>query len=101
MPSFSPDSARDWESLVADLVAEVLVDRGTDPATARQLRTDRSLWSRDLTSFGLGSLDWISLATRVEAETGVELPDEALLEPRHRCVEGWSEALRQKRAGGS
>jgi acyl carrier protein len=49
--------------------------------------------TRDLALLGLGSLDWMSLGIRVEAETGLELPDHVLLDPAHRCVAGWAAAL--------
>lgn len=79
--------------LVATYVAQALTDRVGHGPSAEQLMEDPGLRHRDFALLGLGSLDWISLAARLETETGVEFPDQVLLEPKSRCLAGWSRAL--------
>ncbi|MBB1158671.1 acyl carrier protein [Amycolatopsis dendrobii] len=79
--------------LVAALVADALASQGLRAVTARELIADPELCTCDLARFGLGSLDWIALATRLERQTGVELPDGALLDDERRSIAGWATAL--------
>lgn len=87
------------EVIVASHVVRALVSRGIEISTVGELLRDKSLRLRDLALLGLGSLDWMALATQLEDATGVELPDLVLLEPEHRCVTGWAEALFVEGAG--
>lgn len=98
VPSSSADdsvSVRQLECdlLVATHVAQALADCGINSPEAEELIESPSLRSRDLALLGLGSLDWIALAIQLETETGVQLPDHALVETEHRCVRGWANAL--------
>jgi acyl carrier protein len=98
VPSFSADGGAyphhiHCDLLVATRVAQALADQGIHGPEARELMENPSLRFRDLALLGLGSLDWITLATQLEAETGVQLPDHVLVESAHRCVNGWSNAL--------
>ncbi len=88
-------SARQIECdlLVATHVVRALADCGIHSPEARELIENPCLLSRDLALLGLGSLDWIALATQLETETGVQLPDHVLVETEHRCVRGWAKAL--------
>ncbi|MFJ3719935.1 phosphopantetheine-binding protein [Streptomyces sp. NPDC090057] len=84
---------RACELLVARLVVEVMADRGIAAPEAEELAEDAELRTRDLSLLGLGSLDWIALATRLEDMIGAEIPDQVLLAPERRCVAGWGEAV--------
>lgn len=88
-----PPHHREYELLVASQIVETLAGLGMHLMTTRELVDDPDLRSRDLALFGLSSLDWIGLAARLEAQTGLELPDHVLLESEHRCVDGWAEAI--------
>lgn len=79
--------------LVAVPVARMLAERGGHGPSAERLASDPELRRMDFALLGLGSLDWLSLAVRLETETGVEFPDQALLQPDSRCVAGWSQVL--------
>lgn len=82
------------ESLVAGLVAERLSEGpGERIWTANELVTDASLRRTDFALLGLGSLDWMALATQVEKRSGVELTDEVLLDSKLRTVAGWAACL--------
>ncbi|WP_290055711.1 acyl carrier protein [Amycolatopsis solani] len=83
----------EYELLVATQVVEAFGELGIPVATVEEILENPSLRRRDFARLGLGSLDWIALAGKVEAVTGAELPDRALLEPEHRCVSGWAAAL--------
>ncbi|MFJ4858682.1 acyl carrier protein [Streptomyces sp. NPDC088730] len=84
---------RDCELLVAGLVVRAMAERGIEPPDAAALAQDDALRTRDLALFGLDSLDWIALATRLEETIDAELPDEALITPAHRSVAGWGAAV--------
>jgi hypothetical protein len=84
---------REFDLLVATHVVQVLANLGINTIGVGDLLENQDLRSRDLAALGLGSLDWIDLAARLESDTGVELPDHVLLEPEHRCVGRWAEAL--------
>ncbi|MEU5049076.1 acyl carrier protein [Streptomyces sp. NPDC021096] len=81
------------ELLVARHVVRALTERGIDAPKAENLIEDTELRNRDLSLFGLNSLDWIALATRLENEVGAEIPDHVLVSPEYRCVAGWGEAV--------
>jgi hypothetical protein len=83
----------DHEILVATQLAEALAERGIPAGTAEEIVRNREWCHRDYALLGLGSLDWLAIAVKVEAATGAELPDYALLESEHRCVSGWAAAL--------
>ncbi|MCC9312340.1 acyl carrier protein [Kitasatospora sp. RB6PN24] len=91
---FEQNRLRDLEHLVAGLVAERLSERpGERGWTAEELLADASLCRTDFALLGLGSLDWMALATQVEKRSGAELTDEALLESEQRTVAGWAACL--------
>ncbi|MDQ7809144.1 phosphopantetheine-binding protein [Amycolatopsis sp. A133] len=83
----------DHELLVATQLAETLAERGISAGTAEEIVRNYEWCHRDFALLGLGSLDWLAIAVKVEAAAGVELPEYALLEPEHRCVSGWAAAL--------
>ncbi|HEY3465627.1 MAG TPA: phosphopantetheine-binding protein [Amycolatopsis sp.] len=83
----------DHELLVATQLAETLAERGIPAGTAEEIVRNRDWCHQDYAQFGLGSLDWLAIAVKVEAATGAELPDHVLLEPEHRSVSGWAAAL--------
>lgn len=84
---------RGCELFIADIVAEFLAANGIGGIQASDLADDPELRLRDFALLGLGSLDWMALATRVEAGAGAELDDEALINPERRCIVGWSRSL--------
>lgn len=86
--------------LVARLVVRAMSDRGIDPPQARTLVEDAELRTRDLSLFGLSSLDWMALATRLEEAIGAEIPDEVLVTPQKRSVAGWGAAVLTVRTAG-
>ncbi|MGQ4487584.1 phosphopantetheine-binding protein [Streptomyces sp. SAS_281] len=81
------------ELLVAQLVVGAMSDRGINAPKADELVEDPGLRTRDLSLFGLSSLDWIALATRLENTIGAEIPDQVLVTPKQRCVAGWGQAI--------
>ncbi|MFD5483431.1 acyl carrier protein [Streptomyces hawaiiensis] len=81
------------ELLIAGLIVRAMGDRGIAAPKAEELVEDAGLRTRDLSLFGLGSLDWIALATQLEDTIGAEIPDHVLISPEHRCVEGWAKAV--------
>lgn len=89
------DSARidTYELLVATQVFRFVSTYDTRVASAEELISDDGLRTRDLAALGLGSLDWMALATALEKETHLELPDRVLIDPRRRCIAGWAAAL--------
>ncbi|MDG4788026.1 acyl carrier protein [Micromonospora sp. WMMD1102] len=91
----SPDDARlrACEHLVATAVVDALAGEGTARVSVAALLADAELRSTDFALLGLGSLDWMQVATRLESETGVELDDEVLTDPGRRCLLGWSGCL--------
>ncbi|WP_026411069.1 non-ribosomal peptide synthetase [Actinomadura oligospora] len=91
-----PHLSATCDLLVAVLVARTLADRGGGGPSAERLASDPELRRTDFARLGLGSLDWLSLAVRLENETGVEVPEQALLQPESRCVEGWSQVLAER-----
>jgi acyl carrier protein len=88
-----PKQLHDCELLVARLVVGAMTDRGIDAPKAEELVEDAELRTRDLSMFGLSSLDWITLATRLEEAIDTEIPDHVLITPQRRCVAGWGEAV--------
>ncbi|WEB42131.1 phosphopantetheine-binding protein [Streptomyces yunnanensis] len=80
-------------------VVRTLGERGISTSTAEELIEDADLRILDLSLLGLSSLDWIALATRLEDETGGELPDHVLVSPEHRSVAGWGAAILAARTG--
>lgn len=83
----------EYHLLVATHVVRALVGLGVRTVGIEELLGDPGLRQRDLALLGLGSLDWIALAVRLESETGAELPDVFLLKPENRSVDRWAEAL--------
>jgi acyl carrier protein len=88
----------EYELLVATHVVRALAALGVHAPTVDQLINDDDSRVRDLALLGLSSLDWMALATRLEYETGLEIPDHALTQSRHRCVAGWATALADRKA---
>ncbi|MCG8969535.1 MULTISPECIES: acyl carrier protein [Streptomyces] len=88
-----PEQLKECELLVARLVVQAMSERGIEPPDVRDLAQDAELRTRDLSLFGLSSLDWIALATRLEETIDAELPDEALVTPGGRSVAGWGAAV--------
>ncbi|QMU74632.1 acyl carrier protein [Streptacidiphilus sp. PB12-B1b] len=87
------DTGTDFAALIAGLLVEMLGELGTAPFPLDEVRTEGSIRNRDLVELGLGSLDWIRLALRVGEETGLELPEEVLVDAGRRTVASWAEAL--------
>lgn len=83
----------DLERLVATAIAEKLAESGSSAASSDALLADHFLRHRDFTGLGLNSLDWMDVATRLEDELGIELPDEFLLDAGRRSVAGWIDYL--------
>ncbi|GGU56592.1 phosphopantetheine-binding protein [Streptomyces lavendofoliae] len=80
------------ELLVARLIVRAMGHRGIAAPKPEELVEDAGLRTRDLSLFGLSSLDWIGLATQLEETIGAEIPDHVLISPEDRCVEGWAKA---------
>lgn len=57
-------------------MARMLAERGGRGPSAERLVSDPELRRMDFALLGSGSLDWLSLAVRLETETGVEFPDQ-------------------------
>ncbi len=95
MTEQASDSARTgaYELLVATHVFRVMSKYDTRVASAAELVSDADLRTRDLAVLGLGSLDWMALATALEQATDRELPDRVLVDPQQRCIAGWAAAL--------
>ncbi|WP_328345493.1 acyl carrier protein [Micromonospora sp. NBC_00421] len=79
--------------LVAAAVIDALAASGPPSFTEDELIQHEALRFRDLAMLGLSSFDRMALASRLEDETGVELDDEVLTDPRRRSVASWSECL--------
>ena len=84
---------RQSERQIAGVVVERLAETGDCSFQVDDILADDVLRHRDLALLGLSSLDWMRLATRLEAEFGVELSDAAMLDPARRSVAGWAADL--------
>lgn len=80
-------------ALVAAAVADILGTANGSQTVIAELLHDARIQSKDFTLLGLGSVDLMRLAARLEDETGTELDDDVLIDPRRRCVLGWAECL--------
>lgn len=78
---------------MATAIAEKLAESGSSADSSEALLADQSLRHRDFTGLGLNSLDWMDVATRLEDELGIELPDEFLLDAGRRSLAGWIDYL--------
>lgn len=96
-----PGPSRAAVEAVARHVAAVLAAGGQDGVSAEELAGDPVRSTADLADLGLDSLGWMGLATRLEDEFAVELPDEALLDPQLRSVLGWARCLDARRPTAS
>ncbi|GAA3856448.1 hypothetical protein GCM10022227_12480 [Streptomyces sedi] len=94
-------SATEFRNLVAGQLARTLVEIGATAFSREEILADEGLRNRDLVGFGLGSLDWIRLAVRVGEETGLELPENTLVDAEFRTVSGWSAALAELKGEGN
>lgn len=83
----------DIERLVAAVLAEKLAQSGASTVSGDALLADQALRNRDFMSLGLNSLDWMDVATTLEDELGIELPDGFLLDTDRRTLAGWSDYL--------
>ncbi|BCK68058.1 hypothetical protein Srufu_020110 [Streptomyces libani subsp. rufus] len=81
------------EHLVAAAVIEFMAEKGEPTAQVRDLFEDDALRGKDFALLGLSSLDWMTLAMRVEKRSGVELDDAVLIDPENRSVAGWAACL--------
>lgn len=86
-------TAEDFTDLIAALLMALLDDLGTGPASVAEITASEAALRMDLADFGLGSLDWIKLAVTIGNETGLELPESALVDARSRTIAGWAGAL--------
>lgn len=87
------------EQLVAAMIAEKLTQSGALKITGELLLSHPQLPARDFTSLGLGSLDWMDAATKIEEALGIELPDELMLDPAVRTLAGWTAFLQEAMVG--
>ncbi|MEU3493190.1 acyl carrier protein [Kitasatospora cineracea] len=83
----------DFGALVAEQLAAMLDELGGPALSPAEILGDERTRNRDLTELGLGSLDWMRLAVRIGNETGLELPQSALVDQGSRTVAGWARAL--------
>jgi acyl carrier protein len=82
------------ESVVSTVIAGMLTASGALEVSADALMSDDRLRNRDFTSLGVGSLDWMESATRLEEVFGIEFPDEAFLDSAGRTVATWTTFIR-------
>ncbi|WP_042388599.1 acyl carrier protein [Streptacidiphilus melanogenes] len=82
-----------YDAVVAEQLVKMLAELGVAAGSAEEINADQVLRNKDLVELGLGSLDWIRLAVWVGNETGLDLPQWALVDASHRTVAGWAEAL--------
>ncbi|AJC59856.1 phosphopantetheine-binding protein [Streptomyces sp. 769] len=81
------------ERLVAATLIEIMKAKGEIALQEIDLVEDETLRGKDFALFGLSSLDWMELASRVEKLAGVELDDAVMIDPEIRSIAGWSACL--------
>jgi hypothetical protein len=93
------DADLHWcEQLVATAIdTHLAMNRRPPLGIADRLTT--SLRHTDFGGLGLDSLDWMAIATRLEAATGVQLEDAVMLDRDRRSIAGWALALWRGGAG--
>jgi acyl carrier protein len=93
VPADRRQSVAEFTTLIGDLLAGICAELGIPVGSADEAADTRDRYERDFAQLGLGSLDWMRLAVLVGNETGLDLPDDALLRADRRTVAGWAEAL--------